>query len=282
MLRNITLLCLFCFLTAVPAPAQSQRARTAAETLAAQGVEALKAGKLDDAEAHFQQALRQGSRPGSRAAHIHHNLGVVHQQRGEHEKAVPQFRQALRLQASAGESHLLLGASLLAMGKNAEAVSALERAVKLLPKEELARRRLALAYERQENWLGVVEQYQSLADLKPQESEYAYQLGRAYARLSEWSYEQIIALDPDAARLHHALGQQYLTQGKHELALAEYRRAAAVDPRLPEIHLAMAVVHFEQKNFDEALKEIDLELKLAPESRKALEMKQQIEAARPR
>lgn len=244
----------------------------------AQAVEALKAGKLDDAESLFQKALRQGAP----AALIHHNLGVIHQQRGDHEKAVLQFRQAVRLGAGAGESHLLLGASLLALGKNAEAEAALERAVKLLPKEELARRRLALAYERQENWLGVVEQYQALSELKPQEGEYAYQLGRAYTRLSEWSYQQIIALDPDAARLHQALGQQYLTQGKYDLALAEYRRAATVDPRLPEIHLAMAVVHFEQKNFDEALKEIDLELKLAPESRKAREMKQRIEAARGR
>jgi tetratricopeptide (TPR) repeat protein len=163
---------------------------------------------------------------------------------------------------------------------DAKSIAALQRAVTVAPKDEAARRRLALACEGLEDWLCVVEQFQFLAELKPQEAEYAYQLGRAYTRLSEWCYQRIIALDPDAARLHQALGQQYLTQGKYDLALAEYRRAAVVDPKLPEIHLAIAVIHLEQRNLDEAGKEIALELQLAPESRKALEIKQKIAVAR--
>jgi tetratricopeptide (TPR) repeat protein len=164
--------------------------------------------------------------------------------------------------------------------KEARPRATFERAVKQAPKDETARRRLALACERAEDWLCVVEQYAFLAELKPREAEYAYQLGRAYTRLAEWCYQRIIALDPDAARLHQALGQQYLTQGKYDLALAEYRRAAVVDPKLPEIHLAIAVIHLEQRNLDEAGKEIALELQLAPESRKALEIKQKIAVAR--
>jgi tetratricopeptide (TPR) repeat protein len=269
MLRTASHLWLLCLLAATMVAAQSPRAGA----LSAQGVEALKAGKLDEAESFFEQSLRQGGA----SALVHHNLGVIRQQRGAHAEAVAQFRQAARLQPGNGQSHLLLGVSLLALGKNAEAVSALERAVKLLPKEEQARRQLARAYERAGDWLGAVEQYQSLTELKPQEPEHLYQLGRAYARLSEWSFERIIALDADAARLHQALGGQYLAQGKHDLALAEYRRAALVDPRLPEIHLAMALIHLEQQNFDEARREVTLELALVPESRMALELKQKID-----
>ena len=275
MIRGATILWLFSVSAALSAAAQQSRGTTM-ETLVARGVEALKAARLDEAEILFRQAIEHGGAP----ALVHHNLGVIRQQRGDHKEAVLRFRQAARLQAGNGETHLLLGVSLLALGRNAEAASALERAVKLLPKEEQARRQLARAYQRTGNWLGVVEQYQTLSESKPQDAEYAYQLGRAYTRLSEWCYQRMIAINPDAARLHQALGQQYLAQGKYDLAMAEYRRAAEVDPRLPEIHLALAVILLELKNYEEAGKEIAIELQLAPESRKALEIKQKIEAAK--
>ncbi len=277
MLGRLTHICFFCLLATFGIQAQTPDAAT----LSAQGIDALKSNQPDEAERLFQQALRLKPM-GELSALIHHNLGVIRQERRGHAEAVAEFRLAILAQPGFGQSHLQLGISLLALNKNSEAVVALERAVKLLPKEELARLQLARACERTENWLCVVEQFRSLSEMKPLEAEYAYQLGRAYTRLSEWSYQRIIAINPDAARLHQALGQQYLTQGRYDLALAEYRRASQVDPQLPEIHLAIAVIYLEQKNYDEAGKEIELELRIAPQSLKALELKRQIEAAKPR
>jgi tetratricopeptide (TPR) repeat protein len=240
------------------------------------GVDALKSGDLETAEKTFQEVLRRGGK----ASFVHHNLGIVYQQRGDHAKAAVQFREAVRLQPNFGQARLLLGVSLLASGKIAEAAGELEHSVRLLPGEPQSRLQLANAYERANNWLGAVAQYQALRELAPQEAEYAYRLGRAYARLSEWSLDQIIKIDPEAARLRQSLGQQLLMQGKYELAASEYRRAAERDPKLPEIHLALALIYLEQKRFDEALKEIEQELKITPQSRKALELKQKIDTAK--
>lgn len=254
----------------------AQQSSAAQQALSAQGVQALQDGRLDEAETLFLRLLRQGDK----SAFVRHNLGIVYQQRGAHEKAIPQFRAAVQLQPAYGPAHLLLGVSLLAEGKTNDAADALEHAVRLLPEEPQARLQLAKAYERRNDWLGVVAQYQALSQLAPQEAEYAYQLGRAYSRLAEWSHQQIITVNPDAARLHQSLGQQYLIQGKYDLAVAEYQRAAQVDPQLPEIHLALAVIYLEQKRYDEANREIALELKLAPESNKALEIRKKIADAR--
>ena len=240
-------------------------------------IQLIQDGKLDEAETQLRSLLQRHGR----AAALLHNLGLVEQKRGAHAKAILQFRQALLAQSDFAPSHLALGVSLLALNKTAEAVAALERAVKRLPQEPQARVQLARAYERQANWLGVVTQYQALREQFPREPQYAYALGRAYTRVSEWSYERLIAVSPDGARLHQALGQQYVAQGKYELALAEYQRAAQVDPRLPEIHLGIAIIHFEQQRWAEAAREIELELKLAPESEKARALKAQIEKAKP-
>jgi tetratricopeptide (TPR) repeat protein len=242
----------------------------------AAGIEALKSGDLDTAQKIFSAALQQGVKHPV----VFHNLGVIAQQRRDHKSAAARFRQAIQLQPSYGPSHLLLGVSLRALGKNAEAVRELERAAKLMPKEPQAHLQLAQAYEASDNWIAAVAELQKLVELFPQDPEYRYQLGRAGTKLSGWSYQKIKQLNPDSARLQQALGQEYAIQEKYDLALAAYQRAARQDPKLPEIHLATAVVLLELKRFDEALSEIDLEQKLVPESKAASETRARIEAAK--
>ena len=240
------------------------------------GVEALKSGDLDTAERVFNDALHQGVQHPL----IFHNLGVVAQERRDHQLAAALFRQAIRLQPSYGPSHLLLGVSLRTLGKNGEATHELELATKLMPKEPQAHLQLAKAHDASDNWIAAVVEWQKLVELSPQEPEYRYQLGRAWTKLSGWSYQKIKRLNPDSARLQQALGQEYAVQERYDLALAAYQRAAKQDPKLPEIHLATAAILLELKRFDEALTEIDLEQKLMPESKAASETRARIEAAK--
>jgi tetratricopeptide (TPR) repeat protein len=253
-----------------------QNLPTRLEKLFTRGIEELKSGDLKAAEKTFLEALRQGGKHPL----VYHNLGVISQQRGDHQRAVVHFRAAIRLQPNYGPSRLLIGSSLLALGKNAEALSELKRAVNLLPDEPQGRLQLARAYEVSGNRLAAVQEYQKLVELDPREGEYAYQLGKAYVKLSEWCYQQIARLDPDSARLRQSLGQEYLLQEKYDLAIGAFQQAAQSDPKLPEIHLALALIYLELKRYDDALAEIELELKLVPESRIAWETKRKIEAAK--
>jgi cytochrome c-type biogenesis protein CcmH/NrfG len=173
---------------------------------------------------------------------------------------------------------LLLGSSLLALHKNLDALRELKRAVVLMPKEPQAHLQLAKAYGTTDNWIAAVQEFQTLVELAPQEPEYSFQLGTAWAKLSGWSYGQITRINPDSARLHQALGQEYVIQEKYDLALAAYRQAVRVDPKMPELHLAMALILLELKKFDQALAEIDLELNLVPESKIAAATRTKIEA----
>src|SRR5436190_17026251 len=109
-----------------------------------QGVQALKAGRLDEAETVFRQVLQQG---GNRA-YVYNNLAIVHQEQGRYAEAVAECRAAIRLDPAYVPPRVVLGGSLLALGRVAEATTELERAVKLLPKERLAREQRARAYTR--------------------------------------------------------------------------------------------------------------------------------------
>jgi len=244
------------------------------DALFERGVQALKAGRLGEAETAFRGVLQQG---GNRA-YVHNNLVIVYQQQGKHAEAVAESREAIRLDPAYAPPRIVLGGSLLALGRVPEATTELERAVKLLPKERLAREQLARAYARGANPGAAIEQYRALRELAPEDPEYAYQLGRAYLRLSEWAMQRLRAIDPGSARIYQALGHNYRVQGRADLALRAFERAAQADPKLPEIHLVLAQIHLEQKNYDEARKEIDRELALVPESAGARALKQRLEA----
>jgi protein O-GlcNAc transferase len=246
------------------------------ESQLAAGVEALKSGDLDQAEKIFSEAAGKGVKHPL----VYHNLGIIAQQKSDHQQAVARFREALALQPEYGPSRLLLGVSLLALGKNIESVRELKHAARLLPDQPQAHLQLARAYESSQDWLSAAEQLQRVVELAPRESEYSYQLARAWTKLSGWSYLQIQQVDPKSARLQQALGREYAIQEKYDLALDAYRRATALDPQLSEIHLAMAVILLEMKKFDEALGEIALEQHLVPQSKSAAQLRAKIEAAK--
>lgn len=246
------------------------------ESLVTPGIEALKSGDLDKAEEIFFNALRKGIKHPL----VYHNLGVIAQERGKHVEAALRFREALALEPDFGPSHLLLGSSLLALKRNAEALGELRRSVTLMPKEPLARLQLAKAYESSDNWMAAAQQLQTLVELDPLEPEYSYQLGRAWTKLSGWAYQRISQVNPRSARLQQALGQEYAVQGKYDLALTAFQKAAQLDSKLPEIHLSIALLCLELKRLDEAQAAIELELRLVPESQAALDAKAKIEAAK--
>jgi tetratricopeptide (TPR) repeat protein len=243
-------------------PALAQALPAALQASFDDGVRALKAGKLDEAESAFRTVLAKGGA----VAYVHNNLGIVHQERGQHEKAVAQFREAIRLDPAYAAPRILLGASLLALGRVSEARSQLEKAVKLAPREPHARLQLARVEERAGDWVGVVEQYRALREMKPDEAEYVYGLGNAYLRLSGWCLKELDALDGGQARLLQAMGHNYRVQGRPDLALKAFEGAAQADPDLPEVHLAMAQVHMDQKRWAEARQEVERELAIVPES----------------
>lgn len=247
----------------------------ALERLFVEGVQAQKAGELDTAERLFLKVLRQGGK----VAYVYNNLGAVYQMRGDHARAIARFRDAVRLQPNYAAPRILMGASLLALGRVPEATRELERAVQLQPREPLARQQLAKAYERADNFPGLVEQFRALREIAPQEPEYAYQLGRAYLELAGWCVREMARVNSRSARVYQARAENYRALGHLERAVQVFQRAVQADPKLPDLHLALAGIYLEQGKQAEARQEIEQELAIVPESVAALALKKRLEAA---
>jgi predicted Zn-dependent protease len=93
-------------------------------------------------------------------------------------------------------------------------------------------------------------------------------------------YQRVRAIDPQSARLSQALGGEYLAQGQPQRARVAFEAAAARDPRLAEVHLALAQLAADDGRWDDAAREVALELAVQPTSREALALRARIDAAR--
>ncbi len=236
------------------------------------GVKAQKAGKLDDAEKIFLGLLAGGGE----ASFVYHNLGIVYQQKGEHDLAIEQFRKALEIEPTFARSRALLGASLLATGKTEEALVELKKAEKALPKEPIVHLSLAKAYGRMGKLEEQVVELRRLRKLAPKEPEYAYLLGRAYTRLSAAYYAKIPQVSPECARFYQTAGENYFLQKQDIRAIQAFRNAVKADPKLPGVHLMLARVYQRQHKIAEARKEVEMELSIMPGSVMALRLQQQL------
>jgi predicted Zn-dependent protease len=243
-----------------------------------EGVSALKANRLDDAERAFREVLRTGSD----LSFVHHNLGLVLQERRRFADALTEFQTAIRLDPSYGPSHLMAGTALLALKRPREALVPLHKAGRVMPSDLAVSARLAEAYEQVGDMPRLTDELRRLHSLTPQDPEYAYRLGQGYLALAEWSIERLRAVDSTSPRLQQMRAQTYIRQGRTQDAVRALESAAAADPRLPEVHLVLADLYLRERQLDRAAAAVAAELATQPQSSAALALRARIDEARTR
>ncbi len=199
------------------------------------------------------------------------------QQRKHYEQALAEFDAASRIDPSYGPARLLAGTSLVALGRYRDARAALERAVRLMPREVEAELELASVCQRLDDRLCVANAYRHVTQLAPDDAEYAYRLGSAQLDVSEWAYARLRERHRTSGRVQQALGREYLQQGRTDQAIDAFQRALDADPTIPDLHLALARIHLDAGRVDDAEREIARELAIVPFGKDALELKERIE-----
>jgi tetratricopeptide (TPR) repeat protein len=104
-------------------------------------------GPVDQARAEFEKELQID--PHNAAAEF--VLGQIAQHAGQWEQAVGNFSRATKLDVGFAEAYLGLGMSLASLSKFAEAVTPLEKYVKMVPADPAGHYQLAMAYRRTGN-----------------------------------------------------------------------------------------------------------------------------------
>lgn len=183
------------------------------------------------------------------------NLGVLLFFQGKAADAIPHFRAALQRQPGLAKIQGLLG---IAESHTLNFDNARKDIEAAFPAIQDPRFQVQLGLELVglDTQSGDLEKAATvLAQLRKVAPDNAEVLYAAYRTYSDLSGESMLALSlsaPDSAQMHQLLAHEDARQGNNNAAVAQYRKAIALDPHLPGVHFELAeLLH---SSTDETLK----------------------------
>jgi len=179
------------------------------------------------------------------------NLGVLLFFQGKAADSIPHFRAALAARNEEGQPSLAKIQGLLGMAENrtldfADARQDMEAAFPSLSSQQDARFQMQLGLELVglDTESGDLEKAAAiLAQLRraaPDNPEVLYAAYRTYSDLAGESMLALSLAAPDSAQMHQLLAHEDIRQGNTNGAIAQYRKAIALNPHLPGIHFELA------------------------------------------
>ena len=196
-------------------------------------------------------------------------VGDVLLARGETERAIASYHQALALNPQLFETHLSLAAAKARQGKLAEATVSCRNAIALHPNHSGAHHELGCLLERQGKLDEASTSFQRAIALDPNHvdshNNLATLLGRQ-GRLDEAcaSLQKVLALDPNHCDAHCNLGNVLLHQGKLDDAFNSYQKVLTLNPNHIYAHNNLGALLERQGRLDEALASLQKALALNP------------------
>ena len=172
----------------------------------------------------------------------HDNLGILLARRGRLDDAIAHYGEALRINPDVPEIHNNLGNALAQKGDFAEAEASYAAALRLRPAFEAVRRNLAEVHYHEGNAYGnegrlgeAIREYGTALQLNPAYAEALANRGFALANAGETAQaiadlHGALGIKPDYADAHAFLGFALARAGRLEDAAGEYRSALRLRP----------------------------------------------------
>jgi tetratricopeptide (TPR) repeat protein len=171
------------------------------------------------------------------------NLGVLLFFQGKAADSIPHFRAALERQPGLAKIQGLLGMAESRTLDFANARKDMEAAFPAL-QDRRFQVQLGLQLVGLYTESGELEKAAAvIAQLRQAAPDGAEVLYAAYRTYSDLAGESMLALSlaaPDSAQMHQLLAHEDTRQGNTDSAIAQYRKAIAIDPHLPGVHFELA------------------------------------------
>lgn len=195
------------------------------------------------------------------------NLGTGYTYVGEWEKAMQQYRTALRLKPDLAEVYNNIGFIYDAQGRLEEAVREYQTSLRVNPDYWKAHFNLARAYAKQGQMEEAIRENEIVLRLQPNIPEVYNNLGEAYRKLGRLeealtAYRAALRLNPSFVSAYNNLGLAYLDLGQIGNAIQQYHIALKLDPNYAQAHYNLGLTYANQGMLDEARKEYQITIQL--------------------
>ena len=213
-----------------------------------------------DAEKLFAQVVQ--IKPDFASGHAH--LGLLYLQMEQTEKAVPELREAVRLDptrtdAVAALVHIWRDQAQAAAkgGDPATALAVLSDERKLDPQNPDVQFEFGNAALQMSRWQDAIEAFQQIVRVRKHDPGALWGLARAYTGLSKFEdarlqFARYVAVRPDDSSGHCALGMTLATLERPVEARAQFEKSIALTPAQTESYYRLALLDLDSKGLDSA------------------------------
>jgi spermidine synthase len=169
------------------------------------------------------------------SAEMHAILGSALAGKGEFDRGIAEFREALRLEPDSASAQGNLGLALASHGAAEEAVVHLRRSAQLDPGNGRARYALAGILLDARQYEAAVDEFRAALQVTPDSVEIRDGLGIALASQGKVDeaidvFRASLRVMPNSVRAHNNLGIALASQGKLDEAIEEFQQALALQP----------------------------------------------------
>jgi len=187
-----------------------------------------------------------------------HVLGYNLAMSGRMQEAIAHFEQALRINPDHVDARYGLGKALLQTGRVHEAIEQYQQALRLMPESAVLRCSLGNALSQAGQVTGAMQQYDQAIRIQPACAEAHYGLGMLYYRTNrlndaEREYRAALRCNNRMPEAYFDLGLVYEAQGKRAPAAAAYRDALRINPDYAYAHNNLANLLAEDGKLAEAI-----------------------------
>ena len=194
--------------------------------------------------------------PGSWLAQ--NNLGEIYLHKGEVEKSVAQFRDALKIRPDDADTRFNIGIALGLEGKDEESIAHYRKALEIRPGDTDVRYNLANALVNHGKLDEAIAHYREILKIKPGYADARLNLGAALAKNGQMEeaiaqYQKTLEISPGSAEAHNDLGMALFSQAHVEEAIAQYEKALAIQPNLAVARNNLGHALLRKGDFDGAM-----------------------------
>jgi tetratricopeptide (TPR) repeat protein len=189
------------------------------------------------------------------------DLGTVYMEENRCADAIPQLQKAISLQPDIAGAQAMLGYALLFQGYASQAI----------PHFRAGDVKVGLGIAQLENGdlTAAIENLGAALQQQPDNPDILYYLSRAAGLLSKQTGDRLLATQPNSARAHQALAENYWAFHRAPDAEKEYETALRIRPHLPGVHLELGELYANIQQWPKAEVEFQAAATLSPGSAEA-------------
>lgn len=197
------------------------------------------------------------------------NLGAYLEKMGNQDEAIQHYKEALSINPAHVRSLNLLATAYSRQGKLTEALDIYNTALKYAD-DAYVHNNIGVTLNELGRPAEAVPHLQKALDMRPGFARAANNLGNSYRLLNQFDksveqYELAISMDPTRPEAYANRGLVQALRGRFDEAISDYRTSLSIDPSLGYVHARLAAALYNKGQYAEAASEVDASRQLGTE-----------------